>query len=516
MTFNSIPFLIFYPVVLLGYFLARKIGGKVGKNMSWIFLLIASYYFYIFSQWKLVVLILFTTLVSWLCSLYIERCNGLIKELGEDPTQQKTVQRAKRQKVYCITLTLVVCLGVLFFFKYANFLLFSYRDLASLLTGKAVEVNALNVILPVGISFYTFQTLSYAIDVYRGDIQTERHFGYYALFVSFFPQLVAGPIERPGNLLPQLKEFPPVGRSDVEKGLRKMGLGFFKKLVVADLISVYVNAIYNNVEGFETIPALGIVIATLLFGVQIYCDFSGYTDIAIGCARVMGIRLMKNFNHPYVAQTVREFWGRWHISLSTWFRDYLYFPLGGSRCAKWKHLRNVCIVFLVSGLWHGAAWTFVIWGGLHALYQVVGILTLPLRDKLFTKIGINPKGKALGLVRTLVTFLLVDFAWLFFRANTTGEMVTLLKALFSPASWKFSLEQVFSMLELTPVGMVITALSIVLLLVLDRMIGHGDEEDMGEVVSKKGGVVLVVWAVVLAWTILMKNDLGSTFIYFQF
>ena len=295
-----------------------------------------------------------------------------------------------------------------------------------------------------------------------------------------------------------------------------MGLGFFKKLVVADLISVYVNAIYNNVNTLEVIPALGIVIATVLFAVQIYCDFSGYTDIAIGCARVMGIRLMKNFNFPYTAKTVREFWGRWHISLSTWFRDYIYFPLGGSRCAKWKHLRNVCIVFLISGLWHGAAWTFVIWGALHALYQVVGILTLPLRDKLFTKVGISPKSKWLGVVRTLVTFVLVDFAWLFFRANTTGEMVVLLKALFSPAAWSFSVEQVLSTLGMTSAGMLITALAFALLLLLDRMIGHGDEEDKGEALSRRGGLVLVVWAVVLAWTLLMQNDLGSTFIYFQF
>ena len=517
MTFNSIPFLIFYPIVLLGYFFARKLGGKAGKTFSWMFLLAASYFFYMYSQWKLVVLILFTTLVSWLCSLYIERCNHTIQDAGEGEEGLALIKSAKRRKVYCLTITLIASLGVLFVFKYANFLLDSYSSIASWLSGKSVKLDFLDdILLPVGISFYTFQTLSYAIDVYRGDIETEHHFGYYALFVSFFPQLVAGPIERPGNLLPQLKEFPPVTGTDVQKGLRKMGLGFFKKLVVADLISVYVNAIYNNVNTLEVIPALSIVIATVLFAVQIYCDFSGYTDIAIGCARVMGIRLMKNFNFPYTAKTVREFWGRWHISLSTWFRDYIYFPLGGSRCAKWKHLRNVCIVFLISGLWHGAAWHFVIWGALHALYQVIGILTLPLRDKLFTKVGISPKSKWLGVVRTLVTFVLVDFAWLFFRANTTGEMVVLLKALFSPAAWSFSVEQVLSTLGMTSAGMLITALSFALLLLLDRMIGHGDEEDKGEALSHRGVLVLVVWAVVLAWTILMQNDLGSTFIYFQF
>ena len=312
MTFNSIPFLIFYPCVLLGYFGTRLLPEKIGSQARWIFLLLASYFFYMYSQPALIVLILFTTLVSWVSSLVIEK---LDLKIASGALSEKEIARARRQKKWCLALTLISSLGVLFFFKYFIFICESVFGIVGLFTGQAYRIN-LDLILPVGISFYTFQTLSYAIDVYRGKIRTERHFGYYALFVSFFPQLVAGPIERPANLLPQLRTRLPVSLEDVGYGLRKMMLGFFKKIAVADLISVYVNSIYNNLDGFETVPALGVVIATLLFAVQIYCDFSGYSDIAIGCARIMGIRLMKNFDRPYTAKTIREFWGRWHISLS--------------------------------------------------------------------------------------------------------------------------------------------------------------------------------------------------------
>lgn len=518
MTFNSLPFMLFFPIVLIGYFTSRKIGGKIGENMRWIFLLACSYFFYMYSQWKLVVLILFTTIVSWICSLVIENLNlKLQKAEGEGIADAAFKRKIKAQKNLCLVLTLVASLGVLFYFKYIYFITDSIAGVVNFFTKGNFSFHIGEVLLPVGISFYTFQTLSYAIDVYRGDIKTERHFGYYALFVSFFPQLVAGPIERPGNLLPQLKEAPPVYRDDVERGICKMTVGFFKKLVVADLLSVYVNSIYNGIEeGTAYLPALGVVIATVMFAAQIYCDFSGYTDIAIGCARIMGIRLMKNFDHPYSAKTIKEFWGRWHISLSTWFRDYIYFPLGGSRTKKWKHLRNVAIVFLVSGLWHGAAWTFVIWGAIHSLYQIIGILTLPLRDRLLTKCHLDPKGKLVGIVRCAVTFILVDFAWLFFRANSTSDMVVLLRSLFTGAAWNVSFGSVMATLGMTEVGVIITALSLCMLWLLDRTVGHGDEPDRSKALFSRYTVILVAWCVMLAWTILMTHDLGSTFIYFQF
>ena len=512
MTFNSIPFLIFYPCVLLGYFGSRRLPEKIGAQVRWIFLLLASYFFYMYSQPALIVLILFTTVVSWVSSLLIERLNG---KIASGDLSEREAKRAARQKKLYLTLTLITSLGVLFFFKYFIFLCETVFGIVGLFTGQAYQVN-LNLILPVGISFYTFQTLSYAIDVYRGSIRAERHFGYYALFVSFFPQLVAGPIERPANLIPQLRTRLPVTREDVGFGLRKMMLGFFKKIAVADLLSVYVNAIYNNLDGMGTVPALGVIFSTLLFAVQIYCDFSGYTDIAIGCARVMGIRLMTNFDRPYTAKTIREFWGRWHISLSSWFRDYLYIPLGGSRCAKWRHLLNIVIVFLVSGLWHGAAWTFVIWGGLHALYQVIGILTLGPRNRLLGKIGLSPDGRIVGALRTFNTFLLVDFAWLFFRANSFADLRKLLAALFSPASWKVPFANVVSLMGLTASGALLTVVSLVLLVLLDRLIRHHDEPAGNGALVRRGAFIAVTWMIVFAWMFLSANDLTSTFIYFQF
>ncbi|NLW73637.1 MAG: MBOAT family protein, partial [Clostridiales bacterium] len=326
MVFNSFEFLIFWPVVTILYFV-------LPKKLKWMMLLLASYYFYVSWNFDLVFLILFTTVISYVSALIIEKRR-----------ENKALTKA------CLTVTLIASLGVLFFFKYFNFLSTSVTGLLTAL-GAKVQPLEFDLILPVGISFYTFQTLSYAIDVYRGQVKAERHFGYYALYVSFFPQLVAGPIERPENLLPQLHADNPPAWRNIIGGLRKMIIGFFKKVVVADMLAGYVNSVYNNVDGAT---GLGVALATVMFAFQIYGDFAGYTDIAIGCAEIMGIKLMKNFNLPYTAQSIKEFWARWHISLSTWFRDYLYIPLGGNRCSKFRHQMNVMIVFLVSGLWHGA------------------------------------------------------------------------------------------------------------------------------------------------------------------
>ena len=305
MTFNSFGFLIFFPIVLALQFL-------LPLKIRWIALLIASYYFYISWNPELIYLIVFTTLVSYVSGLVIH----------------KSKSRATRR--FWLVLTLVVCLGILFFYKYFNFLSTSVTEI---LRFFSLPVNdfTLDLILPVGISFYTFQTLSYVIDVYRGSIEPERHFGYYALYVSFFPQLVAGPIERPENLIPPLKVKHVPNPDNFREGLKIMICGFFKKLAVADILAPYVNSVFNNPDESN---ALSVIIASCLFAVQIYCDFSGYTDIAIGCARVMGIRLMQNFNMPYMARTIKEFWSRWHISLSSWFRDYVYIPLGGNRCSS--------------------------------------------------------------------------------------------------------------------------------------------------------------------------------------
>ena len=485
MTFNSWEFLIFYPIVLLLWFV-------LPKPFKMPMLLAASYLFYMFYQPTLIVLILTTTVISWLASKFIEKSESV----------------AKRR--LALALTLVVCLGVLFFYKYFDFLLGSIAGIVELCGGEP-SIVALNLILPVGISFYTFQTLSYVIDVYRGNIKTEPNFFYYALFVSFFPQLVAGPIERPDNLLPQLKAEPKWNKDNFIRGSKYLLLGFFKKICVADYLAQYVNSVYNSPDEAS---GLGVVIATILFAFQIYCDFSGYTDIATGCARIMGIRLMKNFDHPYSATTITEFWSRWHISLSSWFRDYLYIPLGGNRCKKARHLFNLFIVFLVSGLWHGAAWTFVLWGALHAVYRIVSELTLKPRRRLLDKIGVSESSFGVRTVRRIITFLLVLFAWLFFRANSVSDAFLLLAKLFSGS---YSVSATLDTMHLSISSILIAVLSLAILFILDRALVYDEtEEDASSIMIKNSSFVYLAWCILFIWLLLLSRDMISSFIYFQF
>lgn len=481
MTFNSIEFLIFYPVVLLLYFL-------LPKKCKWPMLLVASYFFYMCYNPALVVLIFGTTLVSWICSILTEK------------TGKKWLKR-----VYLIV-TLTVSLGVLFFYKYFDFISVSVFDLFM----PDRDPILLNLLLPVGISFYTFQTLSYVIDVYRGDIKTESNFFFYALFVSFFPQLVAGPIERPGNLIPQLNSPKKFNSEDAIKGAKHMIVGFFKKICVADTIAVAVDSVYNNVE---SATSFGILLATVLFAVQIYCDFSGYTDIAIGCARIMGIRLMKNFDHPYHATSIKEFWSRWHISLSTWFRDYLYIPLGGNRCCKARHLLNLFIVFLVSGIWHGAAWTFVIWGAIHGVYQIIGNLTYKPRARLVRACGFSETHPAVVWVRRVITFILVTFAWLFFRANSVDDAIYLIKTLFS---FEGSVGDTLTNMGLDASHIILVVASLLTLLFIDHALEYKDRGDNSVVLVRGGSFVYFVWAIIVCWVLLLSQNLVSSFIYFQF
>lgn len=490
MVFNSLDFLIFLPIVLLLHFYTPT-------KYRWIPLLIASCYFYMYWDSKLIVLILFTTVVSYASALLIERTD-----------------KQSLKKLYLLA-TLITSLGVLVFFKYYNFLADSATGVISAVGGGEFDLT-LDLILPVGISFYTFQTLSYVIDVYRGDLEAEPHFGYYALFVSFFPQLVAGPIERPSNLLPQLKAEHKFNRDDFINGFGIALVGFFKKVVVADTIAVYVNAVYNDAEGAT---GLGVLVATVLFAVQIYCDFSGYTDIAIGCARMMGIGLMQNFNRPYIAESIKEFWARWHISLSTWFRDYIYIPLGGNRRGKWRKHLNVMIVFLVSGLWHGAAWTFVIWGALHGMYQVIGELTKESKAKLYEKLGINTDTKLFHFGKRAVTFALASFAWIFFRANNFTDLGILISKLFT--DWGTSLEYIknsISFMGLDLVMIFAIVLSVYMLSRFDRrgtsgIFGVGGE---GNTVTSTAGYAQIIWMIIAAALVISAGDGESTFIYFQF
>ena len=475
MNFNSFQFLIFYPIVaVLNYIVPRK--------YRWIPLLIASYYFYLSWNAKLFFLILFTTAVSYASGLLIEK-------------------KPKRKLLWMI-ISIVSSLSILFFFKYYNFV-------AGTIGNFFGADLTLQLVLPVGISFYTFQTLSYSIDVYRGTIKAEHNFFYYALFVSFFPQLVAGPIERPDNLLPQLKEEHKFNSSDLYIGAKRMLAGFFKKIVVADTAAIYVNAVYNNPG--ET-GGLAIIIATVLFAMQIYCDFSGYTDIAIGCARIMGYRLMQNFDRPYSAQNIRDFWARWHISLSSWFKDYLYIPLGGNKKGYKRQLINLFIVFMVSGLWHGAEWTFILWGLLHGIYRVVGELTYKKREKLYKSIGIDTSKPIIRMFRTTITFCLVCFAWIFFRANNTKELLLILKKLFT----SFGVSTFASELGLTFSGALIMILAIVIMVLLDRKLTLPEYTSPSGAKMLGGTSLYILWAILLAWLLLLASNGSSAFIYFQF
>ena len=492
MVFNSFAFLIFFPIFLLLY---RILPLKV----RWIMMLVLSYVFYISWQADLLYLILFTTGVSYGCALFIEKFGG-----------RRGVQRA-----FMIT-GVVISLAVLFFFKYFNFVATNVAGLLSSL-GLSVSDPTLDLILPVGISFYTFQTLSYVIDVYRGTLKAERHFGYYALYVSFFPQLVAGPIERPENLLPQLKTKNPFTVNDTTAGLKFMLVGFFKKIAIADQISKYVDAVYNNVGG-EATNGFTVALATVLFAVQIYCDFSGYTDIAIGCSRILGIRLMQNFNDPYTAVNIKDFWRRWHISLTSWFTDYVYIPLGGSRCKKWRHLLNIMIVFLLSGIWHGAAWTYIIWGIIHGVYQIIGNLTAKPRSRLISRLGFREDGAPVRYVRTVITFILVSLAWMVFRANSLAELGSLFATLFT--GWGgVSIAASLDSLGMSVINLITIILSVVILKLLDKQINtRPDADNTARLINPARSAVYVTlcWCVAVAWLILLASNTESAFIYFQF
>jgi D-alanyl-lipoteichoic acid acyltransferase DltB (MBOAT superfamily) len=315
---------------------------------------------------------------------------------------------------------------ILFFFKYLDFFSQSASDLLNVLKITS-NLPIYKLFLPLGISFYTFQTLSYLIDVYRGDIKPERHFGYFAVYVSFFLTILSGPIERGTTLLPQLHSENKFDYNKATDGMKLVAWGLFKKVVIADRLAVYVNQVFNNAHDYTGWP---LIIATFFFAFQLYCDFSGYTDMAIGCGKILGYDLRINFNLPYFSQSIKEFWRRWHISLSSWFKDYLYIPLGGNRVNKIRNYTNLILVFLVCGLWHGANWTFVIWGLIHGIYQVIGNYSKEYRGKIIKTLNINPDGSVWKIYKMLATFCLVDFAWLFFRANSMNDAVYFLGNIF--------------------------------------------------------------------------------------
>jgi len=436
---------------------------------------------------------LLSTLITYVCGLLVDR-----SALG-------------KRKLWLV-LSFVSNLAILFFFKYFNFT-------ADIITrtlnfvGLHLQPTTLNVLLPVGISFYTFQALGYTVDVYRKDIQAERNFADYALFVSFFPQLVAGPIERSGNMFHQLKEYHPFRLENIRDGILPILWGLFKKMVLADNLAVAVNTVYNapgEHSGGE------FIIATLAFAIQIYCDFSAYSDIARGSAKMMGFDLMKNFHCPYLAVSIQDFWRRWHISLSSWFKDYLYFPLGGSRCSKAHHLLNIMIVFTVSGLWHGAALTFVIWGILNGLYQVVSKLLDPLRKKLFTLLHIRDGAGWLHILRVLITFCLTCIAWIFFRANTLSDALHILHAILGTVKHGFIVDFSTSF-SLSAYALLMVLVCTVVLLVADWFISEKDlAGKINQYVVPRYAVYFILIAVILLFGSYGAGYDPQDFVYFQF
>lgn len=410
MLFNSYQFLIFFPVVLIVYYI-------LPKKIKYLWLLAASYYFYMCWNAKYALLILASTIITYISGLLIGR-------IGRSDRSEDQIRKLKK---WVVAGCFVSNLGILFFFKYINF---AVNVLTSALSSIHIQLQipTFDIILPVGISFYTFQALSYTMDVYRGDIYEEKNFFRYALFVSFFPQLVAGPIERSRNLLKQLAVPKKFSLSMARDGLLLMIWGYFLKIVLADRIAMFVDTVYWNPQMY---PGWYLVVATMLFAVQIYCDFAGYSTIAMGAAEILGIRLMENFDAPYLSVTVADFWRRWHISLTSWFKDYLYIPLGGSRKGKARKYMNKMIVFLVSGLWHGANPSFVVWGGLNGLYQIVGEMLQPVRNKAVKLLHLNRDSIGHKAVKGVVTFALVDFAWIFFRASGLHESISIIRSMFT-------------------------------------------------------------------------------------
>lgn len=494
MFFNSIDFLVFFPIVAIIYYI-------IPKKVKYIWLLLSSYYFYMCWNAKYAILIAISTLVTYGVAILVE-----------------SIQKKHVAKIAMIG-GFAINLGILFFFKYFDFALHNLNKVLGLLHINAVK-NSFDILLPVGISFYTFQALGYMIDVYRGDCKAEKNLLKYALFVSFFPQLVAGPIERSKNLLAQIDRTTKekmISFEDISSGFAMMLWGLFMKMVIADRISIFVESIFNQTYLIGSVEAIAGVFA---FSIQIYCDFGGYSAIAIGSAKMMGFELMENFNAPYFATSIADHWRRWHISLSTWLKDYLYIPLGGSRCSKLKKYRNILITFLVSGLWHGAAWTYVVWGAMHGLYQIIGDFLTPLREKIIQLLHVKTDVFSFRLGKIINTFLLINIAWPFFRANTITQSFVYLKRMFTRWNpWVLFDESLFRFgLDRKEFGIFAVA---VLVLFLVDMIRYQTGETIGKVLLKQN--LLFRWAVMilLVIAILVFGQYGvhfdsAQFIYFAF
>ncbi|MDP2630371.1 MAG: MBOAT family O-acyltransferase [Candidatus Uhrbacteria bacterium] len=435
---------------------------------------------------KYIFILFITITVDYVAGIYIERSEG------------------RKRKAWLIISILSTVL-VLATFKYFDFFNANIAAIAAVLHWN-YSISVLSLVLPIGLSFHTFQGLSYVIEVYRGKQKAEYHFGIYALYVMFYPQLVAGPIERPQNLLHQFYEKHKFQYEQVVSGLQKMLWGMFKKVVIADNLAVFVNLVYNDPHGFSGLP---LIIATIFFAFQIYCDFSGYSDIAIGAAQVMGFRLSKNFDNPYFSGSISDFWKRWHISLSSWFRDYVYIPLGGNRATTGRIYFNLLVTFILSGLWHGANWTYIIWGAVNGIYLITEITTKNVRNRIATAIGLDQFPKTRMALSIATTFFLICFAWIFFRANTVYDAWYVISHLFiSGAVFSNTIITVRSFLFLS---------ALILFLILVELIQIKPENFINRIRQHSTVLRWGTYYIAIALIVYFLN--GSTpsqFIYFQF
>ena len=478
MLFNSINFAIFLPIVFLLYWGVSKNNLKFQN----ILLLIASYYFYACWDFRFLFLLIFSTLLDYYSGIKIENSTS------------------DKNRKFWFWLSILINLGFLGVFKYYNFFIDSIQDVVSVF-GHKIDMWSIKVILPIGISFYTFHGLSYVIDVYKKQIQAEKNFINYAVFVCYFPLLVAGPIERATHLLPQIKRKRNFNYAQAVDGLRQILWGLFKKIVIADNCAEYANLIFNNSDDYS---GSTLVMGALFFTFQIYGDFSGYSDIALGTSRLFGMELLKNFNFPYFSRDIAEFWRRWHISLSSWFKDYLYIPLGGSVGGLKMKIRNTFIIFLVSGFWHGANWTFIVWGALNALYFLPLLLSNTNRNNI--KIVAHDKNLPTfkELVSILITFTLTVFAWIFFRANSLTHAITYIKDIFT--------SKLISLPEIRPTYVII----LVLIFIFIEWVGRRNNYAIEKLFFDSS--VLVRWSFYFALiiAIFIFSTKEQEFIYFQF
>ncbi len=481
MLFNSMTFAVFLTAVFILYHI-------VPARLRWIFLLAASYVFYMNLHVAYGLLLLFTTALTYFLALGLE----------------KAPDRAGKKR--CLLGGVLPLVGILLVFKLGAPVIDRLNALAE--AGRlSMHPLTVKILLPAGVSFYFFQSMGYLIDVYRGKSKAERHFGYYALFVSFFPQLLAGPIGRADSLLPQLKKERSFDYENVTYGLKLMAWGYFKKLVIADVFATVVDKVYNNPYSYV---GLVFIITTVMFAIEIYCDFSGYSDIAIGCARLFGVELASNFRNPYLSFSIREFWSRWHISLSTWFRDYVYIPLGGSRAGRFRHCLNLFLTFLVSGFWHGSSLTFLFWGGIHGVLQILETFIYPK-----TRGGVSVIRKKHWWQLPL-TFIVLCFTWIFFRANTIQDAFWIISRLFWDIGRPLNyLKPAVICLDMPYLSMFGMALSAAALFVWDLL---SLKQDVIKLISRQRGLVRWPLYVLLLVAIALFSHKGiaTEFIYFQF